>query len=43
MGAANEGAEKGGCICLDLRPGLLGGGPVGHVVLFVDVGDERTH
>ena len=38
MGADYKGAEQEGCGCLDLRPDLLGGGSVGHVVCVGEVG-----
>ena len=38
MGAAEEGAEQVGWGCPDLRPDLLGGGPVGHYLWVGDVG-----
>ena len=37
VGAADEGAEQGRCVCPDLVPDLLGGGPVGHAVQVGDV------
>ena len=32
VGKVDKGAEQGGCRCPDLRPDLLGGGPVGHAI-----------
>ena len=43
MGAADDGAEQGGCGCSYLGPDLLGGGPVGHDVWVRDVGDYPPH
>ena len=43
MGLAEEGDEQGGCGFTDLGLDLLGGGPVGHVVRVVDVGDDPPH
>ena len=39
VGAADQGAGKGGCGCLELGKDLLGDGTVGNVVRVGDVGD----
>ena len=43
VGADDEGAEKGGCGCPELRPDLIGGCPVGHSVWVGGVGHEPPH
>ena len=40
---ADDGVEQGGCRWTDLRPDLLGGGPVGHAVWVGDVGFDLPH
>ena len=43
MGAADKGADQGGCRCPYLRPDLLGNGPVFHYIWVVDVGHDPPH
>ena len=43
VGGSDEGDDQGGCGCTDLRPYLIGGGPVGRVVRVIDMGDEPPH
>ena len=39
VGAADKGADQGGCGFPDLGPDILGSGPVSNFVWVVDVGD----
>ena len=43
MGAADEGAEQGGCGYPDLRLDLIGGGPIGHDVLVRGMVHDPLH
>ena len=43
VGTVYGGAEQGGCRCPDLRPDILDGGPVRHVVQVGYVGDDTPY
>ena len=43
MGAANDGADQGGCVLPDLESDILGGGTVSYVVQFGEVDDDPLH